>query len=134
MKPKSSAGIPKVAAQRAQTAARSLVSKRDFIVTVPDLTAKDVVLAAKKQGITLTREYVYMVRARTNNVSMKTARAERPITSETKRLQKRAAPTMPRASRSRESAVERLFAERALEIGLARATELLQMVRQSSAA
>jgi protein-tyrosine-phosphatase len=111
--------VPPRALARARQAADKLVSKRDFILSMPEAKANEVVAAAKRQRITLTQAYVYMVRSRENKVPRRAAKTERAL-------------PKPRIVGRQ---AEQTLIDTALDIGLVRAQELLAAVRtQMSAA
>lgn len=108
---------------RARQAVAGLVSKRDFILSMPAATAKEVVQAAKKQRISITPAYVYMVRSRAGARAAPRAQA-----SADRQLTLRKGP--PPSKRG----IEQVFVSRALEIGIVRARELLAEVRNQTSA
>lgn len=46
-----------------------------FVLGMPDTPAKDVVLAAKKNGIKLSEQYVYVIRSNANRKAGKTRKS-----------------------------------------------------------
>lgn len=90
------------------------VNKTQFVLERPDISAKEVVDAAKKQGIALSDKYVYNIRAKAKS--------------------KGGAPKgkpgrKPRAANG--AGDTRAFVDLALIIGLDKATQILQRVQEA---
>lgn len=97
--------------------AKRLVNKSAFVREQPlSMTAREVVAAAKAKGITLSDKYVFNIRAKAKAAGKR-------------------GPGRP-AGRPRKvngsSSAETAFVDAALDLGLARASELLTRVRQSA--
>jgi hypothetical protein len=99
--------------QANETQPRS-TSKKDFILSRANQSAKEIIAAAAQQGMVITTAYVYV--ARSEATKARKAASERPLADST-----RAAAAADR---------EEEFLELALNVGLARADTLLGKLRR----
>jgi hypothetical protein len=113
-------------------------SKKDFILSRGSMPARDIVDAAKKEGLNITTAYVYVVRseATTKRAKGKPGKAKSTRNKVAKRSKRTRKAIGARATRSKPTAGgpkrdERLvqFVDLALDIGLTRADSLLQRLR-----
>jgi len=94
------------------------VSKKEFILSQPaELSPREVVEKAKEAGMSLTEQYVYVVRSGQKG---KPKRRGRPPKAAAKK-KAAAAPAAPRGRRSLEAEFRRI----AIELGLDRAADIL---------
>jgi hypothetical protein len=90
-------------------------SKKDFILSRPNLSAKEIVAAAAEQGIDTTTAYVYVTRSEATKQAREPACVKPP-----------AITTRGPAKRQE---LESVFVELVLDVGLARADALLGQLR-----
>jgi hypothetical protein len=101
-------------------------NKSAYVRSLPaDMPAKDVVEKAKAQGMKLSVEYVYSIRAAAKTTARKSAKAGAP-----KRLGRPPKVRATSDARSRNVRVEDLLRAAAAEIGLSHAIGLLQAEQQ----
>jgi hypothetical protein len=100
-----------------KTAAKN-ANKSAFVRALPaTMPAKEAVEKAKAAGITLDAKYVYNIRASARTAS----KTNRVVKSETRATKASSSPSS--------NGIERIFINAALELGLARAGEILENVR-----
>lgn len=96
-------------------------SKREFVLSFgPETPASEILRKAKEAGIGLSKAYLYTIRS-SGGASQKRGRGQgAPAVSDVKAT---------RRGRGSESALETQFMDAAIDLGLARATELLERLR-----
>lgn len=100
-------------------------SKRDFVLSFPPTTpASEILRKAKESGIGLSKAYLYTIR---NAAGAKPAGRGRGA-SASRAAARAAVAASPRQSRS-DLTLESQFIDAALDLGLSRATEILDRVR-----
>lgn len=116
-----SAGRGRSAAKPGRTSANANQSKRDFVLSFgPETAASEILRKAKEAGIGLSKAYLYTIRS-SGGASVRRGRG----------------PGAPAAAASKvatrrvrgASSLESQFVDAAIDLGLARATELLERLR-----
>jgi hypothetical protein len=108
-------------------AAAKSPSKTAFVLGLPqDMPVSDVLAKAKEAGITIAKNYVYLIRSKAKSASTRGAGVKAPRTR--KPSGRRPGASAPRAS-SGSGSIEAQFANIVAEIGLARAEQMLRTVR-----
>ena len=103
---------------------RPISSKRTFVLSLPSsMAASEVIDRAKAQGMTLTTNYVYKIRSRGAAANGRMSSAPPPSSSKALRSVVRGAKSAP------SNGQEERFVALVLDVGLSRATALLDQLR-----
>lgn len=103
-------------------------SKKQFVLGLPSIPAKEVVARATVAGMPLSTAYVYMIRSQTS----RTTEQGNPLRSSRPRVARRAHSSHVQPVLSRQgidAAVVARFLDASLDLGLIRAAELLKHLR-----
>jgi hypothetical protein len=121
----SAKGTPSAPKGRASSASASS-SKRDFVLSFPPTTpASEILRKAKDSGIGLSKAYLYTIRNAAGAKPAGRGRGAAPASSA--RAARAAAASTPRARSN--GSLESQFIDAALDLGLSRASEILDRVR-----
>jgi hypothetical protein len=102
------------------------VSKTQFVLSLPaDTPADEVIAKAKDSGISISKTYVYTIRAKSKTGGKAKRRGRPPGKAKAPNVAAQGKVTSPRAGGS----LETQFADIVAQIGLARAAELLRSVQ-----